>query len=313
MKKYDIFDLFVVVCGKKYFICRYSIISNKYKEILKNEKINKDSITFIEPLSNCSSILGIMDYKTGKHLELTKAEILNFYIELNEYDPYKKMAKLKLSKEDSYKSAIKFYLLATKLKYKIRSGWDSKHWNINSNRLESIAEHVYGTCILAIAMNSEFNFNIDINRVLKMLTIHEIGEVLIGDITPYDNVTPEQKLEMEHKAMEEILGDLSDKEELFDLLLEFDEGKTEDAKFAYWCDKLEANIQSKVYQDSGMQRALDDQKDNVVFSNPKIKSLIESGLKTPFDIWYQSDKNKFKDSKEFTKVLKYVKDNNLNI
>ena len=100
-----------------------------------------------------------------------------------------------------YEKAIRFYLLATKLKYKIRSGWDKIHWNVSSDRIESIAEHVYGTCILAISLDSEFKSNIDLNKVLKMLTIHEIGEVLIGDITPFDNVTPEQKAEIEHKAM----------------------------------------------------------------------------------------------------------------
>ena len=65
--------------------------------------------------------------------------------------------------DEKIKSAIKFYLLATKLKYKIRAGWDKNHWNINSDRLESIAEHVYRTCILALSFNSQFDFNIDIN------------------------------------------------------------------------------------------------------------------------------------------------------
>jgi putative hydrolase of HD superfamily len=94
-----------------------------------------------------------------------------------------------------------FYLLATKLKYTIRSGWDKNHWNISSERIESMAEHVYGVCILAISIDSEFNYNLDIDKFLKMLVVHEIGEVLIGDITPFDKITPEQKAEMEHQAM----------------------------------------------------------------------------------------------------------------
>ena len=67
--------------------------------------------------------------------------------------------------EEQIRSAMRFYLLATKLKYKIRAGWDEKHWNINSKRRESIAEHVYGTCILAISLNSEFNLNMDMKKV----------------------------------------------------------------------------------------------------------------------------------------------------
>ena len=79
-------------------------------------------------------------------------------------------------------NAMRFYLLATDLKYRIRSGWDSNHWNIKGDRRESIAEHVYGTCILAISIDSEFQLNMDMEKFLKMLTIHEIGVDQICEI-----------------------------------------------------------------------------------------------------------------------------------
>ena len=122
-------------------------------------------------------------------------------------------------------SAIRFYLLATKLKYKIRSGWDDRHWKVKGRR-ESVAEHIYGTCILAIAIASEFECDINLDKVIKMLVLHEIGEVIIGDITPYDKVTLEEKFKMEHEAIKEIVGDLLDKNEIINLLYEFDEHKT---------------------------------------------------------------------------------------
>ena len=83
------------------------------------------------------------------------------------------------SQEKRLADTMSFYLLATQLKYKIRSGWDKIHWNVNKERLESIAEHVYGTCILALSIDSEFETNLDINKVVKMLVIHELGEVVI--------------------------------------------------------------------------------------------------------------------------------------
>ncbi len=208
---------------------------------------------------------------------------------------------------------MRFYLLANKLKYRIRSGWDKDHWNVNSERLESIAEHVYGTCILAISLDSEFELDLDIGKVLKMLTIHEIGEVLIGDITPFDEITSEEKIELEHKAMQNVIGDLVKKDELFNLLLEFDEHKTKESKFSYLCDKIEADIQAKIYQDKGCQRSLDDQKDNVVFKNPRIDEMIVNGSKTAFDIWYEWDKSKYEDDTVFKKVLSYIKNNNTNM
>ena len=203
--------------------------------------------------------------------------------------------------------------MAAKLKYKIRSAWDERHWNINKDRLESIAEHVYGVCILAISIDSEFDMGIDISKVLKMLIIHEIGEVLIGDITPFDNVTLEEKEIIEHQAMDDVLGDLVKKEELLGLLLEFDERKSKESQFAYLCDKLEADLQAKVYQDMGCQRNLDDQKNNVVFNNQMISLIIHEGACSAFDIWYEWDCDKYKEAPVFSRSLKYIKNKDTNI
>ena len=153
---------------------------------------------------------------------------------------------------DKYDNVLDFYLLATRLKNVIRSGWNSSHWNINADRLESIAEHVYGTCILAIAINSEFPHDIDINKVVKMLVLHEIGEAIIGYITPTDGIIPEEKERMEHEAMAEVLSPLKEKDELLSLLLEFDAHETNESKFAARIDKMEADIQAKIYQEQGL-------------------------------------------------------------
>ena len=47
-------------------------------------------------------------------------------------------------------SVIKFYVLCTRLKKLIRTGW--KDWNVKAERVESVAEHVYGVQMLALAI-----------------------------------------------------------------------------------------------------------------------------------------------------------------
>lgn len=212
--------------------------------------------------------------------------------------------------EEKLNDAMRFYLLATQLKYKIRSGWDENHWNISKERIESIAEHVYGTCILAISIDSEFKTNLDINKVIKMLVIHELGEVVIGDITPFDNITPEEKMEKEHEAIKEVLGNLIKKDEFYSLLLEFDDKKTKEAIFAHHCDKLEADIQAKVYQDMGCHNSLNEQENNVVFKSQRVQKMVKDGAKTAFDIWYEWDKSLYLDDKTFADILDYVRENN---
>ena len=108
-----------------------------------------------------------------------------------------------------------------------------------------------------------------------MLVIHELGEVLIGDITPLDNITPEEKMKKEHEAIKDVLGDLIKKDEFYSLLLEFDDKKTKEAVFAHHCDKLEADIQAKVYQDMGCQHSLDEQENNVVFKSQRVQQMVK--------------------------------------
>ena len=212
--------------------------------------------------------------------------------------------------KERIKNTMRFYLLATQLKYKIRSGWDKTHWNVSKERIESIAEHIYGTCILALSIDSEFETHLDIDKVIKMLVLHELGEVVIGDITPFDNITPEEKMEKEHAAIKEVLGNLIKKEEYFALLLEFDEKKTREAIYAHHCDKLDADIQAKVYQDMGCQNSLDMQENNVVFKSKRVQQMVQDGAKTAFDIWYEWDKSLYADDENFSALLDYIKEIN---
>lgn len=230
------------------------------------------------------------------------------------YDLYKEAVRKGIFKPKSfeenkkYQEIFRFYYDNMNLEKTERTGWDNKHWNIFGER-ESIADHIYGTIVLAMAMyDGEKNVNLD--EVLQTLLIHEIGEIEIGDKTPFD-ITKEEKARIEHKAMKHALGNLTDRESMFESLLDFDAEEKENSKFAHYCDKLEADIQSKIYQDSGRHKPLDEQQNNVVFKSPRVQKMLQEGAETAFDIWYLYDKDIYKDSEEFKSMLEYVKEHNL--
>lgn len=230
------------------------------------------------------------------------------------YDLYKEAVRKGIFKPKSfeenkkYQEIFRFYYDNMNLEKTERTGWDNKHWNIFGER-ESIADHIYGTIVLAMAMyDGEKDVNLD--EVLQTLLIHEIGEIEIGDKTPFD-ITKEEKARIEHKAMKHALGNLTDRESMLNSLLDFDAEEKESSKFAHYCDKLEADIQSKIYQDSGRHRSLDEQQNNVVFKSPRVQKMLQEGANTPFDIWYLYDKDIYKDSEEFKSMLEYIKDHNL--
>jgi putative hydrolase of HD superfamily len=70
------------------------------------------------------------------------------------------------------KNVINYYVLCNKLKNVIRTGW--KDWNVQRERLESVAEHIFGVQMLAIAVKSEYNYDVDILKVIMMIAIHEL-------------------------------------------------------------------------------------------------------------------------------------------
>ena len=84
---------------------------------------------------------------------------------------------------------INFYRYANQLKYKIRTGW--LEIGIEKERLESVAEHIFGTLILAIGIESEYDLNLDMYKILKMLALHELEEVFMQDYKIRSNVTYE--------------------------------------------------------------------------------------------------------------------------
>lgn len=199
------------------------------------------------------------------------------------------------------KNVINFYVACNKLKNVIRKGW--KDWNVEKDRLESVAEHIYGVQMLAIAMYSEYQYDIDIEKVIIMLSIHELEEITIGDLTLFD-IDPKEKEKIGHEAVMKILGNLIQKEKLLNLIFEFDERKTKEAKFAFFCDKLEADLQSKIYDEENCVD-LTHQKNNEIMNNPQVKSLLEEG-KSFGQMWMEFGQNRYGYDENFKKLSDYA-------
>lgn len=170
------------------------------------------------------------------------------------------------------KNVVECYVLCNKLKDVIRTGWQT--WHVKRERLESVAEHVYGVQMLAMLMHSEYQYDIDIMKVISMLAVHELEETVIGDLTQFE-ITDKDKAKIGHEAVCNLLDGLLNKDKIMNLVLEFDERKTSEAKFAYYCDKLECDIQSKLYDEEGCVD-LNKQDGNDTLKNPRVQELLKT-------------------------------------
>ncbi len=113
-------------------------------------------------------------------------------------------------------------------------------------RVESAAEHTFSLVLLALEIMQRNKLKLDELKVLKMLAYHELGEIEAGDITPFDNITVEEKFDREYKCIKRLSKQYK-MPEIETLWLEYSENKTPEAMFCNKVDKLDAVLQSKEY------------------------------------------------------------------
>lgn len=209
-----------------------------------------------------------------------------------------------MNKEEN---VIKFYCICNRLKNITRKGW--KAWNVNRERIESVAEHIFGAQMLAVAIKSEYEYDVDIMKVIYMLAIHELGEAIIDDLTQFE-ISNVEKKKIEHKAVHDILGGLLDGQKIEELFLEFDEHKSKEAFFAYQCDKLECDLQCKLYDEEYCVDLNDPTIDPKVLSNPLVKQLVENE-KDWSTAWLKFDQQVYPYDENFRAISSYAMNNEI--
>lgn len=116
----------------------------------------------------------------------------------------------------------------------------------NSDRNENDAEHSWHLAVMAIVLNGYSNQEIDLLKVIKMVLIHDIVEIDAGDTFLYERNKSHTNTEEELKSAQRIFGILPEKqaEELIEIWTEFEDGVSNEAKFAKSLDRLEPLLQN---------------------------------------------------------------------
>lgn len=132
---------------------------------------------------------------------------------------------------------IKFILALDALKNVNR-----RNFNHDDSRRENTAEHSWQIVVLAqillpYAKNHE---QIDLLRVIKMLSIHDVVEIEAGDTFIFDETKMVGKYDRELQAAKNIFGILDEplRSEFLNLWIEFEAEETPDAIFACAVDRI---------------------------------------------------------------------------
>ena len=118
----------------------------------------------------------------------------------------------------------------------------TRHCDTTSGRRESVAEHSWRLALMAMLVSDEFHC-LDMDKVLRMCIIHDLGESFTGDIPAFDKNT-DHRAEEQRRLNHWIATFPEPAKTTFSALLEeMNAMNTDEARLYKALDNLEAVIQ----------------------------------------------------------------------
>ena len=147
-----------------------------------------------------------------------------------------------------------FYDEIYKLKNVLRKGWQFYGVTSEHDRYESDAEHTFSMAMLALEIMGKEKLDLNQEKVLKMILVHELGEIDFGDsIHIFDYTKDADKRRKEkHDAEMNCVKRLAENYHLssiLDLWEEFEKKESKEAIFVKELDRFDSIKQAKLYSE----------------------------------------------------------------
>ena len=146
---------------------------------------------------------------------------------------------------------------------------------LHSSRQENAAEHSWHIAVMAGLLREYAVERVDIDRVIKMLLVHDLVEIDAGDVMIYDRARREEMKKREEQAARRIFGLLpADQAKEMRLLWdEYEARETPEARFAFAMDRIQPllhnlNTQGLMWRKHGISR------DQVIEVNRPIRDAV---------------------------------------
>ena len=167
-----------------------------------------------------------------------------------------------------------YYKGVEALKRLVRKGWTLR----GIPNPESVADHIFGVSSLAIYFGKERNLNME--TLLITSIIHEACEIELGDITPYDGFSKEEKQKLETESATKFLLEVDSTGKLAELWKDFEYERTEEGRLVKDIDRLEMLLQAFMYENK-LPKSLDEfylYAEKTV-NDPEMKTIVQEIMK----------------------------------
>lgn len=145
---------------------------------------------------------------------------------------------------------LEFFKTVGKSKRVPRSGWVRE----KVNDPESVAEHSFRVGVLAMVISDKLDSNLDKNKLVRMALIHDLAEVITGDIIIdrggiIDIKKRDERDNIEEKGIRKIFDKINQGDEFVSIFHEMVGRVTPEAKIFAQIDKIEMALQAFEYEE----------------------------------------------------------------
>src|SRR5205085_6411188 len=106
--------------------------------------------------------------------------------------------------------------------------------------------------LLAMVIADAYLPGLNLLKVLRLVLLHDLGEIYTGDIVPADRIDAQEKYRLEREAVVQVLAKLAHGSTYLDLWQEYEDGASAEARFVKQMDRLEMALQASVYEQRGL-------------------------------------------------------------
>ncbi|MFJ9990406.1 HD family hydrolase [Pseudomonas putida] len=112
---------------------------------------------------------------------------------------------------------------------------------LDQSRKENSAEHSWHLAMYALILNEHASGTVDSNRVIRMLLLHDIVEIDVGDYPIHGGSSSQLQAEQEAEAAQRLFGLLPQPQatQMLELWQEFEQADSADARFAKALDRFQ--------------------------------------------------------------------------